>query len=247
MKKILLLVLALTVSTFCALATGRRVLFIGDSITDGGWGANNGAPSNRRNHTDMNHIFGHGYMSLCASHYMSRRPQQDYAFFNRGISGNSLEHLEARWQEDVLDLRPDVLSVLIGTNDVEYFLRQRRADASLAFDFAAWESRFRRLLEAARSQNPQLRLVLCAPFVAQEGPTGSAADYPLRQQMVGQLSGIVRQLARDYGAVFLPYDRMFARLVKKQPRPGYWIWDGVHPTPAGHQRMADMWIKRVKL
>lgn len=75
-------------------AKGLKILFIGDSITDGNWGGGNAKPSSQRSLWDMNHIYGHGFMFLCAAHYMSENPNAEYEFFNRGISGNSLYGLE---------------------------------------------------------------------------------------------------------------------------------------------------------
>ena len=101
-----------------AVATGRRVVFIGDSITDGNWGKGDGKRSSDRNLWDRNHLYGSGYMYLCATYYQGYFPERGYLFFNRGVGGNTLGELADRWQEDVVDLRPDVLSVLVGTNDV---------------------------------------------------------------------------------------------------------------------------------
>lgn len=75
-------------------AGGLKILFIGDSITDGNWGSGDGKPSSERTLWDMNHIYGHGFMYLCASHYLGEYPQYEYEFFNRGISGNSLYDLK---------------------------------------------------------------------------------------------------------------------------------------------------------
>ena len=121
-------------------AENVRVLFIGDSVTDGGWGnsAGHSIPSDKRNQWDQNHIFGHSYMMLCAAHYLSNLPEYDYKFMNRGISGDDLTRLEARWEKDVIKMNPDVLSVLIGTNDVHYYLENKESD----FDFAGWELRY---------------------------------------------------------------------------------------------------------
>lgn len=227
---------------------GLRVLFIGDSITDGNWGNNNSAkPSSQRNHRDMNHIYGHGYMFLVASYYQGRYPEKEYQFFNRGISGNTLDDLEKRWQEDVLDLHPDVLSILIGTNDIHHFLRNHPNGAG--FDFAAWEQKYRKLLDETLRANPQLKLVLGAPFAANVGTMRQSKNFAERDSMVRRCAGIVKQLASDYQAVYLPYDELFDKLYLHTPehQSTYWIWDGIHPTPAGHRRMMELWIKRVKL
>lgn len=225
-------------------AEGLRVLYIGDSITDGNWGGGGARPSSQRDLMDMNHIYGHGFMFLCAAHYMSRYPEREYQFFNRGISGHTLYDLEKRWEEDVLAIQPDVLSVLIGTNDAGRYLKGEKMNP---FNFVDWEETYRRLLDKVREQNPNLKLVLAAPFVEPVGSVGKSVEYPERERLVKRLGEIVKQIAEDYGAVFLPYQTMFDQLMEKHPtsQDTYWIWDGVHPTAAGHQRMADMWIKQV--
>ncbi|MBO5824636.1 MAG: SGNH/GDSL hydrolase family protein [Prevotella sp.] len=224
---------------------GKRVLFIGDSITDGGWGRSGGsmAPSGKRNHTDLNHIYGHSYMMLCAAHLESKLPDAGWKFFNRGISGNTLNDLENRWQQDALSLNPDVVSILIGTNDISYHLDSLKNNPTKEFDFKAWESRYRSLLDLLRKQNPDVRLMLAAPFVSKDGRVGKAANYNLRHKLIERLAKIVERIAKDYNAQYLPYTKMFAQLTSEQPKPGYWIWDGIHPTPAGHQHMADMWLE----
>lgn len=226
---------------------GLRVLFIGDSITDGGWGNSGGSakPSDKRNHWDLNHIYGHSYMMLCASHFESLYPGQGYEFFNRGISGDTLKGLAIRCEKDILALRPDVLSILIGTNDVNEYLRQ---GAIGTFDLKTWESTYRALLDTVRKGNPDVKLMLCTPFVAQTGKLAQSADFPLRDSLVTACAGIVRKIATDYHATLVPFDTLFGKLLCKYPANDgkYWIWDGIHPTPAGHRRMADLWIEQAQ-
>lgn len=81
----------------------------------------------------MNHIYGSGYMYLCASYYQSNYPEQEYQFFNRGISGNTLNDLKNRWKEDALAIHADVVSVLIGTNDVNEYLGKKTVKLSILF------------------------------------------------------------------------------------------------------------------
>ena len=159
--------------------------------------------------------------------------------------------LAARWQEDVIDLRPDVLSVFVGTNDAERHLgRLLRADDPKTvpdFDFADWERTYRGLLDRARQANPALKIVLCTPFAA---PCGKIVEgalgeyYPLRQRILAQCCVIVERIAADYGATLVPFHRLIADLETRLPNGDatYWVWDGIHPTPAGQRLMADCWI-----
>jgi lysophospholipase L1-like esterase len=248
MKRIGLFVIVFFCISLLLHASGPRVLFIGDSITDGNWGNACGMPkpTAERSLWDMNHIYGSGYMYLCASHYQGDFPEKEYAFFNRGISGNTLRDLEKRWEEDVIGMKPDVLSVLVGTNDVHYYLQ---GDKKEPFDFEGWEKCYRSLLDRSLQANPELKIVLGTPFVANVGNMRKSEDFAERDSLVRRCAAIVERIAKDYQTVFLPYNAMFDEILGTAPasQDTYWIWDGIHPTPAGHKRMADMWIKRVNL
>lgn len=222
------------------LAQGPRILFIGDSITDGDWGRADGKPSSQRGEDDLNHVFGHGYQALCAYYLQGHWPKKQYKCFNRGISGHTLKDLEARWKEDVLDLHPDVLSVLIGTNDVGRAMSSGEA----LFDVVAWKALYARLLTEAREANPHIRFILCTPFTEDSGGKGDPS-YFKRREWTDICSRTVKELAREFDAPCLEYDAMFDSMIRKYPQltAKYWIWDSVHPTPAGHQKMADMWLR----
>ena len=224
-----------------------RFLFIGDSITDGGWGRSGGSetPSEQRNHTDQNHIYGHSYMMLCAARWQSDHAERGDQFFNRGISGNTLQQLEGRWKQDALALHPDVVTILIGTNDVSVHLKEHPND-SVDFNYVAWGKQYRRLLDRLRSQNPEVSLVLCKPFVARTGKIGKSADYDRRKRMIKGCGKVVEEIGRDYNATVLDFSTMFDKLTANTTTASRWIWDGIHPTPAGHQRMADMWLKNMQ-
>ena len=227
---------------------GKRVVFIGDSITDGNWGIvyHFKPTSAERSQTDLNHIYGHSYVMLIASDWQSSYPRAGHEFFNRGFSGHKLSDLAGRWKEDVLDLHPDVLTVLIGRNDVHSYFYDKTDDTP-SYDYDRWESTYRDLLRQTREQNPSVRLVLCPPFLFQEGNMATAPDYEQQKEMTTRMADIVRKLCKEFDATLMPFDEMFDKLIAKEPVPGYWVWDGVHPSAAGHRRMANLWEKKVRL
>ena len=244
LKYILSLCAVLTLSAFSSQENGSVIVFAGDSITDGAWGGGNGTklPTSKRDHSDMNHIYGHSYMMLCAARLSADFPEQGLKFFNRGISSNTLANLEDRWADDVLSLSPDIISILIGTNDIQFYLLE---DSENEFDFTEWEARYRNLLDQALEVNPQVRFMLGTPFTAPTGKVGDSVDYEKRAMLLKQMDEVIAGIAKDYNAKLLRCDEIFESLYEKYPEvsPSYWIWDGIHPTPAGHQAIADAWLE----
>jgi lysophospholipase L1-like esterase len=229
-------------------ATAKNVLFIGDSITDGNWGSPTGwpCPSECRSKTDMNHIYGHGFVEMTAAFYQGSYPEADLCFYNRGISGNTLADMSQRWGKDALALVPDVVSILIGTNDVNDWLN---VGASDDFDFVGWEQRLRNLISLTRSYRPEVTFVLATPFVANSGWVGAREDYDKRAAAIARLDDIVRSIAADYDAVLVDFAQLVDSLIAEHPdvETSYWIWDGIHPTSATHYQMSRLWRERVKL
>lgn len=227
----------------------RRVLFIGDSITDGGWGRSGGdsRPSNERDEWDKNHVYGHGFVEQCASYFESHYPEDEMKFWNRGISGNTLYQMAQRWQDDCISLRPNVISILIGTNDIHFYLEQKQQNPYLEFDQKAWEDKYRELLNVTRDSLPGVEFLLCTPFVAKAGWVGEADNYNERERLAQSLAETVKRIALDYSQTTLvEFDSLFSRLRTEHPTSNnsYWIWDGIHPTPAGHRVMSELWIEK---
>jgi lysophospholipase L1-like esterase len=159
-------------------------------------------------------------------------PPQDATFLNRGVSGNTVLDLAKRWPKDTLELKPDVLSVMIGVND-----------SNKGISPEVFEKTYDELLTAARKANPKLRLVLCEPFL---GATGAAIDKsPGRRERLALLVPAVRRLAAKHAATLVDFQKVFDDAQRRAPS-SYWIWDGVHPTTAGHQLMADEWERVVR-
>ncbi len=206
-------------------APHETVLFQGDSITDG----------NRGRSSDPNHILGHGYVFSIASRYGAAYPDLGLSFVNRGVSGNTLADLAARWDVDALALKPDVLSVLVGINDV-YAFRDHLADFSSAAAYAAYDA----LLARTVASRPGIKLVLCEPFVLNVGMV--AKDAPGWRRAVGALDDAVARLGAKYHAPVVPLQKAFDEALKRAPAD-HWIWDGIHPTYSGHALLADAWIQ----
>ena len=203
-------------------------LFQGDSITDG----------NRGRDQDPNHILGHGYCFAVSSRIGADFSQYGYKFFNRGISGNSLGDLEKRWQADTLDLKPDVLSLLVGINDVNAIIEGKEK----AMDAKTFDATYRQLLILSRKQNPDLIIVLGLPFFFASG--WRKDQYQKWHPLTVERAEIVKRIAADFNAVLVDYPKVFEEAQQRAPID-YWIWDSVHPTVFGHELMAREWIKQV--
>ena len=211
------------------LKNGAVILFQGDSITDG----------NRGRNTDPNHIMGHGYAFSIASRIGADYPEKRYQFYNRGISGNKVNDLEKRWQTETLDLKPDVLSILVGVNDSSSVVFNREPVISVE----KYEEIYNSLLEQTKAAFPTILFVLCEPFILKGGRV--TENWEAYRSDIVQRQTIVRKLAVKYDAVFVGFQEVFDKACNKAPAD-YWIWDGVHPTVAGHELMAREWLKQVE-
>ena len=203
------------------------ILFQGDSITDGN--------RIKNNTTDLNHQIGHSYAYIVSGKLGAENPQGNLQFFNRGISGNRLCDLEKRWQEDCLDLAPDILSILVGVNDVHFAVYENKKLCPEDFG-----ERYVRLIESALQTNSEMKIVLCEPFSLCLG--GPAEHWEEWHSLLCEVQKQVRIIAEKTGAYFLPLQNMFDELSKKAP-PQHWIWDGVHPTESGHWMIAEKWLE----
>ncbi|WP_423149656.1 SGNH/GDSL hydrolase family protein [Rubrolithibacter danxiaensis] len=206
---------------------GFVFLFQGDSITDG----------NRSRNNDWNHVMGHGYAYLIASRLGYDFPVKNFHFFNRGISGNKVADLADRWEADTIELKPDLLSILIGINDTSAFIG---GDQNYTAD--QYESNYRSLLAETKLKLPNVKLVLCEPFIL---PVGKVKEkWNEYSAEVEKRRAIVRKISLEQNAILVEFQSAFNRALKLAPAE-YWIWDGIHPMPAGHELMAREWINQV--
>ncbi|MDE5794213.1 MAG: alpha-L-fucosidase [Muribaculaceae bacterium] len=226
------------------LKSDLTALFIGDSITDGGWGRSAGKalPSSNRNKTDQNHNLGHSYVMLSAAKMMAEDPTLKCNWLNRGISGNTIKELKKRWKEDVIEEDPDVLTVMVGINDVYKYYRDGGTEE---FDVNNWTADFRDILTLAKDANPTVKIILMSPFVA-EGRAVDSNIYPQVKKSIDQCADSVKKLAKDFGAEYIDTNNLFNSLTSGNSNSKRWLWDGIHPTPAGHQLIANLWTEKAK-
>lgn len=200
-----------------------KILFQGDSITDA-----------FRKPEEINPAFqlGNGYAFLVAAKLGARHPERHFEFLNRGISGHAVQDLEKRWQADALDHRPDLLSLLIGVNNVI-----RRQNGAKDIPDADLLASYRSLLEQMRTQNPRIRFLLLEPFLLQAGDVTAAwqaALSPIQEGIAG--------IAHEFDALLIPLQQIFDGSLSLAPA-AYWAYDGIHPTHAGFQLIADAWLR----
>ena len=205
------------------------IVNFGDSITDAG--RNREAPVRRKD------ALGFGYPLLLQAELGFENPEK-YLVINRGIGGHRIVDLYARVKKDVWNLKPDVLSILIGVNDVWHDL----SDDPNGVDIVRFEKTYRTLLDETLAVLPNLKIMLMEPFVAHGVTTDAKADDFAK---VKDYAKVVKKLAEEYHLSFLPLQEKFDELEAKYD-PSYWTADGVHPTVMGAKMIANEWIKLFK-
>jgi lysophospholipase L1-like esterase len=207
---------------------GATVLFQGDSITDAGRSRAEAAKANNQP------ALGTGYAWLAAAGLLVSRPDDNLRTFNRGISGHKVFQLRDRWEADCLAMKPDVLSILIGVNDI-WHSRGGNYDGTVE----VYEHDFDELLSRTLKQLPDVKLVICEPFVLRCG----AIDDSWFPEF-DEYRAAARRVSDAHGATWVPFQAMFDEAVKYAP-PAHWAGDGVHPTSAGAALMAQAWLAAV--
>ena len=200
------------------ISSRATMLFQGDSVTQAGrtrW---------------KNHGLGNGYVMMVAERFFAKHPEDSVRFVNRGISGNRIRDLRKRWQKDCLNLKPDVVSILIGVNDTlgEFFWGELTSIESFEEDYLSILNLTRKNLDA--------QIVLLEPFLL---PL-SKEQTILRHDIDARIK-VVRKLAKEFETGLVQLDSVFAEAAKVKG-PEFWSKDGIHPTPAGHALIAESWL-----
>jgi lysophospholipase L1-like esterase len=203
---------------------GGTVLFQGDSITDAGREKEKQLPNNSDS-------FGKGYAFIIGAGLLDHYSHMNVSAYNRGISGNKVYQLAERWQKDCLDLKPDLLSILIGINDY-WHMRNGKYDGTVE----RYETDYRQLLKITREALPDINLVICQPFAL---PGTTAVDESWVAPVKAYQDAAFR-LSKEFKAIWVPFQEVFDEAIKHAPAK-YWSADGVHPSMAGSHLMASAW------
>ena len=204
------------------------ILFQGDSITDAGRKRDKAGTPN------LQAPMGSGYAWLAGSQLLVDRPKDGLKIYNRGISGHKVFQLADRWQKDCLDLAPNVLSILIGVNDIWH-----RLNGQYDGTVEVYEKDYHALVERTRRALPEVKLVICEPFVLRCGAVNDKW-FPT----FDGYRAAAKRVAHAFGVTFVPFQTMFDEAVKYAP-PKHWAGDGVHPSPFGASLMAHNWLEAV--
>jgi lysophospholipase L1-like esterase len=201
-----------------------KILFYGDSITDA-----------HRDRTADNYLssYGFGYPSFVAGELLSKNPEQ-YEIINRGISGNRIVDLYARIKADVWNLQPDVLSILVGVNDVWHEINYNNGVELERFDRI-----YRMMLDDTLKVLPNVKIILCEPFVLDGAATTEKYEDFLQVKMYAKA---VKQIAEDYNLPLVSLQETLEEAAKRSA-PEFVLADGVHPAIGGAKLIADEWLK----
>ena len=202
-----------------------KIVFFGDSITDAG-----------KCEEYFEYTYGQGFLGFIAGQLLSENPLK-YQILNRGIGGNKSVDLYARIKQHVWEEAPDVLSILVGVNDLWHDLFHARG-----VDIVRFEKVYRAIIEETLEKFPKIKIIVCEPFILEGESTSPKYEEFLE---IKDYAAVVAKLAKEYGLYFLPFQKVLDEKAKEFPAE-CWLWDGVHPTRAGAKLYADEWLKLFK-
>lgn len=198
-----------------------KLLFQGDSITDAG-----------RSYEDP-HLLGDGYVKYAAANLQAAYPDVEFEFINLGVGGNQTLSLVNRLERDFISVQPDIVSILIGINDVWHHAEDRSWIPDAVF-----EERYRTVLQAIREKTGA-KIMILEPFLI---PVEDKLYF--REDLYKKIE-IVRKLAREYADVYLPTDGLLSSAyIGKEPTD--FAADGVHPTACGAEYIGGLYCRYLK-
>jgi len=205
------------------------ILFQGDSITDAGRKKTDNSFNNAS-------AMGGGYAMIAASQMLFKYPEKNLKIYNRGISGNKVYQLAERWDADTIDIKPTLLSILVGVNDFWHTLVNGYKGT-----IKTYTDDYRALLDRTKQKLPDVKLIIGEPYAVNGVKAVDEKWFPV----FDDYRKAAKEIAESYNAVFIPYQTVYDNAQKLAPGV-YWTADGVHPTLAGAHLMAHAWMEAVK-
>lgn len=186
------------------------------------------AGRDRSNPNDM----GEGYPKYASAMIQDSFPDTEFEFVNLGISGNRTEHLVARLQSDFIEIQPDILSIMIGVNDVWHHHAFEMIETTDEY----FEANLRKILSEIKEKTAA-KLLLIQPILL------DVADKAHMRPELERKQAILARLAKEYADAYLPMDEIFHAETEEEPT--YYAADGVHPTPDGACYIGEAYLRAV--
>lgn len=225
----------------------KTILFQGDSITDCG-------RYRKATETKQNGIafwrdgrlfkkitaLGDGYPAMVAAELKEKCPGK-YKYINKGVSGDRIPDVYGRITRDIINLKPDYMSILVGVNDV-----WRVFDSGYGTGAARFEKIYNILLEELKEELPELKIIIMAPFLIPGSASANTPEEPDKSEKfkhgVEEMADITKRLAEKHGCAFIDLQAMFDEAMKSIPATQL-SGDGVHPSAKGHELIKNEWLK----
>lgn len=195
------------------------LLFIGDSITEGYRDKNILLPNDEKG-------LGEGFVKEIALELLKKEQLKIASIYNRGISGNITSDLLRQWDNGAIELKPDVISILVGVNDLKKFTA-----------FSTYYNAYQAILSTIKTRLPNATIVLCEPFILP-----NISGYDEFKPLFHQYRKVIRRLSIDFKSVFVSNCEAFesqAQVISNENL----LYDGIHPTNTGINILKDQWLK----
>ncbi len=204
-----------------------RILFQGDSITD----------MRRSQGENISHNLGHGYVYLIASYLSLKYHHKNLSFFNRGIAQDKIEDIAQRWTKDTIEIKADILSILAGINNIGSITNNNGTT-----NLTNFKNTYIKILNDFKQKMPESSIIICEPFVL---PVNKRmVNWTKRKQTMNEAHSILKDISMKFKAQYIELQSVFEEASKLKTYQ-YWLYDGVHPSPAGHALIAQVWLKKV--
>ncbi len=207
-----------------------KILFQGDSITDGG------RNKDKEFVWDGNHQIGHSYAFSVSGMLALENTDIQYTFVNRGISGNKIGDILNRAYDEIIEISPDIMTLLCGINDGPVWDNTPTAPD-------VFGNTYENLLQICKDNLPHMNIILLEPFYLPVKPHDKHKD--IWMQLLPEYRKIIKSLAQKFNVEYIELQDEFEAMTKYHDTQ-YWLWDGIHPSEQGHGIIARKLFESLK-